>query len=496
MKKHVFYFDFLKMQAMKRMKIWLAMVGLVCAVGVQGQGWVKISGGVGGQGGNSIVSGYWQVGTSTADGGIMVVASNHIDSIPGKGLYLLKTDINGNTLIEKKFNEQFYCTPTDVELLPDGGFIVSGVFGYSPSLIKFNADLDTVWAKYYGFNVWYPYGSITTPDGGFALTGQISDSNGTNYKRVFLKKTDSEGNLIWEKEFEPPLGFKEAWGQDILLTPENEYVILGLARDSIYARAAILMKTDSLGQLIWQKEYKELNASEQSSNNIILSPDGGYVFGGRVPTFDSIACTKVNADGEAIWQNQWKATSQNKLSDIISADYGGYYLMHDFEDIELIKIDEAGNEMWQKSIDFGDDYLQGTNFIQSENGNIVVCGWANKNMGDVLLIKTDSLGNIYTSALTGTVHQDPESDCLLDPTESGFSGWLVQAEGTLSFATLTDSLGHYLLPLDIGSYTVTVTPPGPYWEVCNSPFQVDVTEFYDTLSLDFPPPKPSPTART
>lgn len=120
----------------------------------------------------------------------------------------------------------------------------------------------------------------------------------------------------------------------------------------------------------------------------------------------------------------------------------------------------------------------------------MIAGFSRDSIGssdhDIFLIKTDSLGNLYSSTLTGTVHQDPELDCLPDPIEHGLAGWLVQATGNQSFATMTDSLGNFTLPVDTGSYTVTIVPQGPYWEVCNSPYQVNVTEFYDTLSLDFP----------
>lgn len=128
--------------------------------------------------------------------------------------------------------------------------------------------------------------------------------------------------------------------------------------------------------------------------------------------------------------------------------------------------------------------------IIDSNKNLIITGQKNLPASsaprDLLLIKTDSLGNIYGSTLEGHVHIDSQSDCLPDPTEPALANWLVQATGNYSFATLTDANGHFTLPVDTGSYQITVTPPGPYWDVCNSPASVTISAFYDTLALDFP----------
>ncbi|MEZ4963532.1 MAG: T9SS type A sorting domain-containing protein [Saprospiraceae bacterium] len=152
-----------------------------------------------------------------------------------------------------------------------------------------------------------------------------------------------------------------------------------------------------------------------------------------------------------------------------------------------MKIDEDGSEIWRKQFNFSsNEFPRG--IFHLNNGSLRIAGsiLTTFNDWDLFLIKTDSLGNIYSSALTGSVHLDPQSDCLPDPTESPLPNCLVQATGNLSFATLTDADGHFTLPVDTGTYEVTVTPPGPYWEVCNSPTTVNVAAFYDTTTLDFP----------
>lgn len=204
---------------------------------------------------------------------------------------------------------------------------------------------------------------------------------------------------------------------------------------------------------------------------------------------------KLASDGALEWSKKWGDFSHyySYFHNLIPVAEGGYLLLGtaiigNNQELLIVRIDEDGNDLWLKTLGTNLASEYGIDLFQLQYGGFIICGTSDtdNNHTDVLLIRIDPLGNLYTSALTGTLHQDPELDCLPDPTENGLAGWLVQATGEQSFATLTDSLGHFMLPVDTGSYTVTIAPPGPYWEVCNSPASASITAFYDTLSLDFP----------
>ena len=201
--------------------------------------------------------------------------------------------------------------------------------------------------------------------------------------------------------------------------------------------------------------------------------------------------SKVDNAGTLLWDKFW----QNDIVFINDAafDKNGDIIITGLwppSDVLLVKMDIDGNEIWNRRFGSSNNDEYGTSLIGNVDGTIMITGFRRDSIGsidqDIFLIKTDSLGNIYSSALNGTVHHDPELDCLPDPNEPGLANWLIQAEGVQSFATLTDPLGNFFLPLDTGSYTVTVAPPGPYWAACNSPTTVSITAFFDTLLLDFP----------
>ena len=186
---------------------------------------------------------------------------------------------------------------------------------------------------------------------------------------------------------------------------------------------AYLFKTDSIGNLV--KEDTFVNENERKYFFDIVAVNGGYVLTGSL-------ASSSGANGKVF----------------------------------AVKIDDDLNQIWSNTYGSLVYRQQGISTSQSEDGKLVIVGDAvevNDTVTRMVLIKTDSLGSLYTSALTGTIHHDPELDCLPNPAESGLANWLVQAEGAQSFATLTDSLGHFTLPVDTGSYEVTVAPPETYW---------------------------------
>ncbi|MCC6724642.1 MAG: DUF11 domain-containing protein [Saprospiraceae bacterium] len=260
-----------------------------------------------------------------------------------------------------------------------------------------------------------------------------------------------------------------------------------------------LIRADSEGEVIWSKIYAQI-ASYTLSDDLGVSNLGGFVIVGAKgeDTNWQLIDTKVlvtDQQGEILHDSQFGIPNVNDFVSNFTPTLDGYLLCGNsspsggYRTAYLSKIDNEGNLIWRKEYrTMAGEVTQGISLHQEANGSVFLVGDSHELEAGkrIFIVKTNALGILYSSALTGHLHQDPQADCLPDPTEPGIAGWLVQAVGNQSFATLTDSLGHFTLPLDTGSYTVTVAPPSPYWEVCNSPYQVAVTEFYDTLSLDFP----------
>lgn len=465
------------------------------ALPMMGQGWMKTYGGVGDQAAPMAV-------TAKNDNGYYFVASQMNQFYD---IYTLNTDFEGNIIFEKELNldiETFY--PSDVKPLPDGGFIIVGtgyvMLQYTPYIIRIDATGSIIWEKTIAFDL-----TMLTDRSASSI---LVDSNGDFYitcstfisidNKALLVKADGNGTLIWEKTISPEMGDYNSYTAGKIVLKNGDIFIFGNAEslDTINHGFNIsIMKLNINGELIWDKYYGTYSFVDYASG-VAICPNGDLILSGNKydNSIQTAYAMRINDNGDVIWIKEYEVpTAYDSYSNITSSFDGGYFICGSHtrptsnRDIVIIKIDENGDVIWRKQHDFSDN--EGAiSIFQLFDGSLRVAGEIQTldNGWDVFLAKADMYGSIYSSALTGRTHLDPQPDCLPDPAEPGLANCLVQAQGAFNFATLTDSSGYFTLPIDTGTYEVTVTPPGPYWEVCNSPATVNVAAFYDTTLLDFP----------
>jgi len=162
---------------------------------------------------------------------------------------------------------------------------------YFYSLTCYNYNFDTIWnKKYFGdTTIKFINTIINTKDNGFAFAGIISKNN--EYNNCVLLKTDSVGNLLWNKEF----GYTNVYDKitNILQTQDSGYILSGSSekynRDNWY-----IVRTDSLGNQIWDWVLQNpFNISDGPVGDLIQTQDGNFVaIGGQ--TYESNAAYTVS----------------------------------------------------------------------------------------------------------------------------------------------------------------------------------------------------------
>jgi hypothetical protein len=307
----------------------------------------------------------------------------------------------------------YYGEPTS-----DGGYIVVGEtssFGAGGSdvyLIRTDALGDSLWTKTYGDN-FDERGNcvIQTENNGFVITGYVE--YGYDSARVCLIRTDSLGNLLWEKTYDiipPPFHFDYAYF--VQGTSDNGYIITGRAYNSAgpeYQYSdAFLLKTDSLGNVLWKNTY----GTEWGETGYCVREtyDGGYIVTGAyttdyLGTWGRIYLFKTDKDGNLLWE---QAFGQDPYEDhgycvqliqnkgyIITGQTGTY---NDWQgDVYLMKTDSLGNQKWTPTYFGGSDWDRGKYLEQTPEGGSIIVGrtmsFGDPN-GDIYLLKTDSLGTL------------------------------------------------------------------------------------------------------
>jgi hypothetical protein len=231
-----------------------------------------------------------------ADGYIASGAKFHYDTVTGvvtNGVgMLMKTDFNGVLEWQKEYDattggEDFLSSiyPTD-----DDGYFLAGMAnrGRSPKfwMVKTDGDGNKVWDKTFGgpeYNEWtYVRGCCQAHDGGYVMSGN-SFSFGAGRDDLWIVKTDSSGNMEWNKTF----GGKNrdcSWSMDI--TTDGGYVFgvcnnfggYSGTQDDIW-----IIKTDDEGNAEWSLLLEKDGV--QVISYISETDDGGFIVAGRTGTW-------------------------------------------------------------------------------------------------------------------------------------------------------------------------------------------------------------------
>jgi hypothetical protein len=143
----------------------------------------------------------------TSDGGYIIAGTTVSFSAGRDDVYLIKTDAQGDTLwtrtVGGTYNEHGYS----IRQTTDGGYVVAGCtesYGAGIEdvyLIKTDVNGDTLWTRTYGgADVDWAHSVQQTSDGGYVITG-TTDSYGAGGPDVYLVKTDSSGDTLWTRTF-------------------------------------------------------------------------------------------------------------------------------------------------------------------------------------------------------------------------------------------------------------------------------------------------------
>ena len=338
----------------------------------------------------------------TFDGGFIIVGSTQSYGAGDNDIWLIKTNVFGDTLWTKTFGGSSYDVGNFVEQTADSGYIICGYtysFGLGNAdiwLIKIDIMGDTLWTKTYGGINQDVGGAVQqTIDGGYILTGSTR-SFGSGVDDVWILKTDESGDTLWSKIYG---GSSYEWGYSIQQTADSGYIIagstasFGAGEDDVW-----LIKTNALGDTLWTRTYGGMKNDEGYS--VKQTIDKGYVITGRT-NGSGLMCEawliKTNSSGDTVWTKTFSRGYRDVGYSIEQTSDSGYivtgnsnsYSHGDSVDVWVMKTDQNANCIWSKFI--GDIYHDsGHSVKRTTDGGYIICGYSEKintNNADIWLIK-------------------------------------------------------------------------------------------------------------
>ncbi len=275
-------------------------------------------------------------------------------------------------------------------------------------------------------------------DGGFIING-ASFSFGVGNVDATLIKTDNQGQINWSFAY----GTSEYDNSEFALeTFDHKIVCAGRSNISPgFPTAAIIFKTDSAGHLLWSKSYG--GTGDDNLVQIIETSDSGYAAIGNSKSLSSglsdILLIRTNIFGDTIFTRSYGTTEDEAGLSLIQLPDNGFIISGrqvlstgPVSDGLLLRTDSLGNLLWTKQYG-GALWEEFVSVKLITDTNYIVTGSTTSFNGgnfDILLMKTDSAGNVQWSKTFGK-----------DKTDAGYD---IHVNSDLSFVIsgYTESLGY------------------------------------------------------
>ncbi len=136
---------------------------------------------------------------------------------------------------------------------------------------------------------------LRTHDGGFILAGEsLAFGNGN---QGYVLKVDSQGSEEWHQDY----GSADGDGLWSVVELENGDFVFGGGTDSteVGSHAFWLVKTDSEGEVIWERRYQE--NFDCRLKDLIILPDSGLMFVGERFAGDYPVAYRLDSTGNVTW---------------------------------------------------------------------------------------------------------------------------------------------------------------------------------------------------
>ncbi len=312
---------------------------------------------------------------------------------------LYTTLINRSVSLEARFVDAFQIqwsktyggsgddSAFSVQQTTDGGYVVvgtsdsrDGVFSVNPGaysywVLKLDPDGLVEWQKPFGGQYFdFAYSVTQTVDHGFAIAGYTSSSTGhvtesLGWNDFWVVRTDSSGQLVWQRSFG---GSRNDHARSIRQTRDGGFIVAGDTEsrdhDITQHQGGVdfwVVKLNGSGVIEWQRTYG--GTGDEAAYSVRPTKDGGYIVAGYT----------TSSDGH------------------ISANRGD-------ADFWIIKLDERGAIEWERALGGSSDD-RAFSIQQTNDGGFVAAGYSysddfdvskNRGSADYWIVKLDPSGRL------------------------------------------------------------------------------------------------------
>ena len=245
---------------------------------------------------------------------------------------------------------------------------------------------------------------VLTADGGFLFAGSVNE--GSSGSDIRLIKYDKEKSIKWQVSYGTDNCEKLGGpGDNIAVTENGGFIVAAKSSPSKSSGSpgpsgTILVKLDSNGKIIWAKEFSK-KGQAFSVSSIKETRDGGFIAAGRIrPIISSKAeqgvdidawAMKLDASGSVQWIYKYGGGLIDVAMSIITPREGGFLFVGETTgpkgkigggELWTVRLSKEGRIKWQKS--YGEPFQARPGYFGVEWGYCVL----QRRNGDYLVVGT------------------------------------------------------------------------------------------------------------
>lgn len=193
------------------------------------------------------------------------------------GTVITRLDTNGGITSSRFYEDSYGFALSSIRKTNDSGYICSGSYLLQPGsyltdvlLTRMDSSGNVSWAKSYhtlDYDNCFNRDAIQTSDGGYVSCGALVSliGGGFGLYDAFIMKTDSIGNLLWWRVFD-----QTNWDDFFTVKelPNGDILAVGFTWDN-----GLLIEFSPNGGIIWQKEYTGIDRTNFYNIELLNNSD-------------------------------------------------------------------------------------------------------------------------------------------------------------------------------------------------------------------------------
>jgi hypothetical protein len=306
----------------------------------------------------------------TSDGGILMTGyAISIDTAnPGDKGFLLKTSSTGELLWKVLYDDTVLMWGTSIVKGDNNGTVIAGISGQTGDasydscdgvIIETDSQGGVLRRMVFDQGRWDAADfSISTPDGGVAIAGLTKNGDPISVNGWILK-TDTNGLVEWSNVIG---GANWDVCFDISHTRDNGYIATGYTEsaDSLSQLDIWLIRLDSLGEIKWKRVYEgESRSSTEIAYAVTQTDDDGFfVAGFCAKDKKDVFVMRTDSIGGVLWQKKYGEELDEEVTSLVTLPDGGFLVAGTVDlavdttitsDVWILRLDSTGDTLWTRT---------------------------------------------------------------------------------------------------------------------------------------------------